>query len=386
MIDDFDELASAYLDGQTTNAEADRVETDPDLRSRVAAFGELSRALDTDVEPADPGGRSRHITAALDAFDARYGTDSADESSPTTPTTTTGDEASDRASDEPWGDDPPATRRLAAVDGDADRQAGGPDRHTAGADDEADRLVPGRGDDGTRRLTAVDDEEDRRAARPDGRAGGPGPSTFPTWLALAAVLLLVVGGFGVLSQIGGGDDDETASIATETADDSAADDSAGSDAAATTEAAELAATEEAVEDEGEDDEMAEDAEALDDEAATEEDSADDDASAEVPAADGEGSPAPSTTTTGGFFPEEAVEGARVPLPPNANPSELAALAEGTVLGTELSSCAPDGVFDGEIVLFFVPILRNETPGEVLFVEPPSEPRPILLDSDCQPVP
>lgn len=368
MIDDFDELASAYLDGQTTNAEADRVETDPDLRSRVAAFGELSRALDTDVEPADPAGRSRHIGAALDAFDALYGADSADGSSPATPTTTTtttgdessdgtspgtsgsapttpatttGDESSPGASDGPLGDETPTTRRLAAVDGDGDRQAGGP--------------------------------------------ASAGPSTFPTWLALAAVLLLVVGGFGVLSQIGGGDDDdgETASVATE-----AADDSAGSDAVATTESAELAATEEAARDEGENDEMAEDADeaaAVDDEA-VEEDSADEDASAEVPAADGEGSAAPSTTTTGGFFPEEAVEGARVLLPSNANPSELASLAEGTVLEAELSSCASDGVFDGEIVLFFVPVLWNGAPGEVLFVEPPSEPRPVLLDSDCQPVP
>ena len=45
MTDDFDELASAYLDGQVSDSEADRVEADPDLQARVSELAALSDAV-----------------------------------------------------------------------------------------------------------------------------------------------------------------------------------------------------------------------------------------------------------------------------------------------------------------------------------------------------
>ena len=67
MSNDHDELASAYLDGEVTDEEAARVESDPQLLDRVDVL--LQVRLSSIPEPTpDPEIKRRHLTAALDEF------------------------------------------------------------------------------------------------------------------------------------------------------------------------------------------------------------------------------------------------------------------------------------------------------------------------------
>jgi hypothetical protein len=64
---DFDELASAHLDGVTSPEEAARVEADPALRARVEELRVVRTALG-DVPAVDPARRDAAIAAAVAAF------------------------------------------------------------------------------------------------------------------------------------------------------------------------------------------------------------------------------------------------------------------------------------------------------------------------------
>jgi hypothetical protein len=87
--DPLDALASAHLDGLSTEAEAARIAGDPDLTARVRAMAAARTALRADDAPVDDARREAAITAALAAFDAAY--DLPDEASggaaPATPIT-----------------------------------------------------------------------------------------------------------------------------------------------------------------------------------------------------------------------------------------------------------------------------------------------------------
>lgn len=67
-LDPLDELASAHLDGLTSEAEEARIANDPELRARVAAMQRVRAALHEPV-PVDHEARERRISAALAAFD-----------------------------------------------------------------------------------------------------------------------------------------------------------------------------------------------------------------------------------------------------------------------------------------------------------------------------
>lgn len=142
MTNDFDELASAYLDGQVTDAEAALVENDPDLSARVSELRAVAESLGAPVSPADETLRRRQIAAALDAFDELGLTHD---------------------------------RRSAAAVQEVTTDAG------AGAG----QVV----------------ELDRRLAPAPG--GKPGRAGLPRWLGLAAGLLALVGGIGFLAQLDG---------------------------------------------------------------------------------------------------------------------------------------------------------------------------------------
>lgn len=64
-LDPRDELASAYLDGETTADEARRVEQDEDLLARVAALRQVAVAVGSAPEPADDARRESAVAAAL---------------------------------------------------------------------------------------------------------------------------------------------------------------------------------------------------------------------------------------------------------------------------------------------------------------------------------
>ncbi|MEM7338141.1 MAG: hypothetical protein AAF467_05810 [Actinomycetota bacterium] len=68
MTNEFDDLVSAYVDGQATPTEIARVEADPELLALAARWQAQATALRA-VPPADPGLRRAQIGAALDAFD-----------------------------------------------------------------------------------------------------------------------------------------------------------------------------------------------------------------------------------------------------------------------------------------------------------------------------
>lgn len=68
MNDDLTTLASAYLDGATSDAERARVERDAELLAEVERMRQV-RAVLGDTEPAPISTRERHLAAALDAFD-----------------------------------------------------------------------------------------------------------------------------------------------------------------------------------------------------------------------------------------------------------------------------------------------------------------------------
>lgn len=62
-----DELVSAYLDGEATEAERARVEADPELRARVETFRAISSAVATPPLMPDAAAREAAIAAALGA-------------------------------------------------------------------------------------------------------------------------------------------------------------------------------------------------------------------------------------------------------------------------------------------------------------------------------
>jgi len=64
--DPLDELASALLDGEATEAERARA-TEPEVARRVAAFEALALRVGSPVEPPAAAARDRAIAAALDA-------------------------------------------------------------------------------------------------------------------------------------------------------------------------------------------------------------------------------------------------------------------------------------------------------------------------------
>jgi hypothetical protein len=65
-----DALASAHLDGRTTDAEAARIAADPELGALVAAMAGVREAIRAPVGAVDETHRTRAIDAALAAFDA----------------------------------------------------------------------------------------------------------------------------------------------------------------------------------------------------------------------------------------------------------------------------------------------------------------------------
>ena len=62
-----DELISAYLDGEVTEAEKARVESSPELMARVDRFAEASALASMDVPPLSPSAVDELIAHALDA-------------------------------------------------------------------------------------------------------------------------------------------------------------------------------------------------------------------------------------------------------------------------------------------------------------------------------
>lgn len=69
MSDDFDELTSAYLDGQASPDEMARVESDPELRAEVASIQALAERLADEIPPVDGQVRAQHLSAGMAAFD-----------------------------------------------------------------------------------------------------------------------------------------------------------------------------------------------------------------------------------------------------------------------------------------------------------------------------
>lgn len=72
----FDELVSAYLDGEATADEVARVESSPELMAEVRRLEAITqRVASTDQIPPPPAGqREVHLAAALAAFDTSLGT------------------------------------------------------------------------------------------------------------------------------------------------------------------------------------------------------------------------------------------------------------------------------------------------------------------------
>ncbi len=341
MIDDFDELASAYLDGQTTSAEADRVETDPDLKARVAAFGALSQELERDVAPPDPATRARHLEAALAAFDAAepggpMGEDSGTDGAPI------------------------IDRGMAA-------------RPTGAST--TDEPAPAE--------TAPDVVDRARS----GRGGMPG------WFALAAVLLLVVGGVGFVSLVDTGSDDETvAALDEDASDEEATDDQAEAVPSASAESDAAAPVPDG--DDAEADmagELAESAEDADDavaqapegdEAATTDDALD------ATEAGDDGADAASDGDDGGglFGTVDPLEEARIELAEIPTDDELADLAEPgpNRVDPAFSNCAErSDVAGGELVQYVVPVAVGNRIGEILALGSGPDPELVLVDENCE---
>jgi hypothetical protein len=323
MTSDFDELASAYLDGEASDADAARIEADPSMQARVNELRAVTEALDANVAPADEFLRRRQIGAALEAFDELAG-----------PGLASG----------PKGGDPVDPVGPAAPVDLADR------RHQ-------------RAQDG----------------QPSGRSG------MPQWLGVAAVLLLIVGGIGLLTQLGGADDEsfETASDSAELdtedgASDTVADDSTAEAAGAAqavqpgagdeagTEATRAASDSEA--DTGEDEEgLDEDQAAADDEGTSSEST----------------SAATSTTAVGGLFPDEQIEAARVSFDVPPTQEELLALADGALFDPAVSDCAALLTAEtGIAVEFFVPISVAGVDGEALFTGLEPDVSVVAVDEAC----
>jgi len=67
-FDELDELAAAYLDGEATPAEIERVESDPEIQARVEEFRELTEAIAAPVTPPSATERDAAVAEALAAF------------------------------------------------------------------------------------------------------------------------------------------------------------------------------------------------------------------------------------------------------------------------------------------------------------------------------
>ncbi len=332
MTNEFDDLASAYLDGQLTEIEAARVESDPELLAQVAELRTVAEALDAEVSPVDETLKRRQLSAAMAAFDQ-------------------------------------LDLQAGSADADADAAASG-----GSVVDLSERRAE---------ATAARAE----AVRPTGRAG------LPNWLGVAAALLLVVGGIGFVAQVAGTGGDDAASDVVETAgaeadtaertegeafelDEAMEDDEEAMEEDADAASSGLAAAPA----DGDDAEASEEADDGADESA-------DDATEEsappstVPAQTSSSSP----TTGGGLFPPESVEDARVFFGEIPDAEAVASLSQGELLAPSLSQCASDGSLDdGREVIGFIPVAVDEINGEVLFVELGPEPVAVVLTDGCTP--
>lgn len=235
-----DELASAYVDGELTAAEVERVEGDTELLDRVIELRDV-RFSTTDLPAVDPEQRRTHLAVAMSEFDRLF------------PDTT--------ASATPVRDQPLVAGGMVVADEGAGPASGSdmPGCDMPGCDMPGSDM-PGSdsaGSDSTRRPSA-----DRWRG------------VAPRMLQLAAGVLLVAGiGFGISRM--GSNSDEFADGGADSSDDSASDDTADADEAfdggAESATASLAAASEAERGEeagGVDEESADDAmaEAGDDEA------------------------------------------------------------------------------------------------------------------------
>lgn len=86
------ELASAYLDGEASDAEAARVEADPALLALVDSMREARERVQAAPSAVDPARREAAIAAALAAFDEQHAADA-----PEAPVTSLVDVAARRA-------------------------------------------------------------------------------------------------------------------------------------------------------------------------------------------------------------------------------------------------------------------------------------------------
>ncbi len=71
--DEFDFIASAYVDGEATDEEVAMVERDPALRARVEAFRPIVESIGGPIAGPGPEVKERHLAAALTEFDALFG-------------------------------------------------------------------------------------------------------------------------------------------------------------------------------------------------------------------------------------------------------------------------------------------------------------------------
>ncbi len=189
MIDDPDELVSAYLDGQVTAEEAARVESDPELAALVdemrAVIGSLAARP---VPPIDPATRARHLDAALAAFDAAgrpARLTPAPIDHPTDPVDLTGDGTGHRG--------------LVVLP-----VPGGPDTESA-----AIRAARARAATRLDGAAATDPASPRAATSLDevreARAGARNRGGVPAWLRVAAAVTVMAGGAAfAASRLGGG--------------------------------------------------------------------------------------------------------------------------------------------------------------------------------------
>lgn len=338
MTNDFDELASAYVDGQATDAEMARVEADPELMAKVAELQAIAEGVARPIGPVDEMLKRRQLGAALAAFDD-----------------------------------------LAAHPGARMEMV------TAGAND-ADPSTIAQPE--VSRAAPVEDLAQRRADRATGRNG------MPRWLGVAAALLAVAGGIGFVSQLSNGSDDDTSSaeVALDTEsegeDDASAPELARSqESTSETEAGQATTTAALAASDTAGDATSDAAEQSDDEAMEDEDAAET-APAAAEGDDGSGS-------TGGLFPDAAViEEARQLYSAVPGDTELATLRDGLVLDPSLSRCATEGVLDdGRKVLGFVPVSIESSKnggdadmidGEVFFVEG-DDGSTVLVDAACVPL-
>jgi hypothetical protein len=332
MSNDHDELASAYLDGQATTGEVERVHGDPDLRARVEEMRAVAGRLSGERPTPDPAARRRHLRVALDAFD-----DLADS-----------------------GDTGPAT-------------------------DDGSAVVELTQQREQRYRSASAGGGSRRPGRLDGRANGPAPGRWASsyrWLSAAAVLVVVVGGLGFLATLERQNDDEiqeTESAATGEAEAPAESTlAAGADSAGRND---LADEEEASGQATAEDESADTPAAAEEET---EEAADGDAGT-VATDDASEAAATTAPASGGLFPDEVIEQARQPFGEVPSDAEQADLVTGELVGPELSTCGPvvSGPQEAELI-GFVPVAVNGVNGELLAYRASGGGIvPVLVDSQCQ---